>query len=114
MLLTDMFLGSHGAIIWVYSSLFVIYLIGYYFIKNISFKNVILGAILGSFIFFIVTNLGVWFIGYPKTTEGLIACYAAAIPFYKNTFLSTMIYTSIIHSIYVVVSKNVLALQNSK
>ena len=30
MLLSDMFIGSHGTIIWVYSSLFVIYLIGYY------------------------------------------------------------------------------------
>ena len=86
MLLSDMVLGSHGAIIWVYSSLFVIYLIGYYFIKNISFKNVLLGSVLGSLVFFILTNLGVWFIGYPKTIEGLVACYVAAIPFYKNTY----------------------------
>ena len=114
MLFSDMVLGSHGAIIWVYSSLFVVYLIGYYFIKNISFKNVLLGAIAGSFIFFILTNLGVWFIGYPKNIEGLIACYVAAIPFYKNTLLSAIIYTSAIHAIYVVLSKNILAFQNSK
>ena len=95
MLLSDMILGSHSTIIWVYSSLFVIYLIGYYFINNISFKNVLLGSLVGSFLFFVLTNLGVWFIGYPKTIEGLIACYVAAIPFYKNTLLSTVIYTSI-------------------
>ena len=114
MLLSDIFLGSHGVIIWVYSSLFVIYLIGYYFIKNISFKNVLLGAVIGSFIFFVLTNLGVWFIGYPKTTDGLIACYVAAIPFYKNTLLSAIIYTSVIHTAYLFLFKNILALQDSK
>tara|TARA_Y100001960_G_C14612437_1_gene796474 strand:- start:189 stop:686 length:498 start_codon:yes stop_codon:yes gene_type:complete len=114
MLLSDMILGSHSTIIWVYSSLFVIYLIGYYFINNISFKNVLLGSLVGSFLFFVLTNLGVWFIGYPKTIEGLIACYVAAIPFYKNTLLSTVIYTSIIHSAYSVLSKNILSFQSSK
>ena len=114
MLLSDMILGSHGTIIWVYSSLFVIYLIGYYFINNISFKNVLLGSLVGSFLFFVLTNLGVWFIGYPKTIEGLIACYVAAIPFYKNTLLSTVLYTSIIHSAYSVLSKNILSFQSSK
>jgi len=114
MLLSDMFLGSHDVIIWVYSSLFVIYLIGYYFIKNISFKNVLLGAMIGSFIFFVLTNLGVWFIGYPKTIDGLITCYVAAIPFYKNTFLSAIIYTSVIHTAYIFLSKNILVMQDSK
>ena len=114
MLLSDMILGSHGSIIWVYSSLFMIYLIGFYFIKNITFKNVLLGAVIGSFVFFVFTNLGVWFIGYPKTIDGFIACYIAAIPFYKNTFLSAVIYSSVIHSVYVIFSKSVIALQNSK
>ena len=90
MLLSDMILGSHGTIIWVYSSLFVIYLIGYYFIKNISFKNVLLGSLVASFLFFILTNLGVWIIGYPKTIEGLVACYVAAIPFYKNLNMKSL------------------------
>ena len=93
MLLSDMFLGSHGAIIWVYSSLFVIYLIGYYFIKNISFKNVLLGAMIGSFIFFVLTNLGVWFMGgYEKSIPGLITCYTMAIPFFNNTLAGTAVY----------------------
>ena len=114
MLLSDMILGSHAAVFWVYSSLFVIYIIGYYFIKNISFKNVLLGAVAGSFIFFILTNLGVWFVGYPKTVNGLITCFIAAIPFYKNTLLSAVIYTSVIHTVYILLSKNILAFQDNK
>ena len=114
MLLSDMILGSHGTIIWVYSSLFVIYLIGYYFIKNISFKNVLLGSLVASFLFFILTNLGVWFIGYPKTIEGLVACYVAAIPFYKNTLLSAMIYTSVIHASYLLLHEKFAILKSNR
>ena len=114
MLLSDMVLGSHGTIIWVYSSLFVIYLIGYYFIKNISFKNVLLGSLVGSFLFFILTNLGVWFVGYPKTIEGLITCYVAAIPFYKNTLLSAMIYTSVIHALYLLLHEKFAILKSNR
>ena len=112
MLISDIYLGSHGAIIWVYSALFVIYLFGYYFVKNISFKNILISSIASSFIFFIISNLGVWFIGYPKTIEGFIQCYVLAIPFYKNTLLSVILYSSIIHVCYVFITEKLLALDN--
>jgi hypothetical protein len=112
MLLSDMFIGSHGTIIWVYSSLFVIYLIGYYFIQNITFKNILIGSFVGSLAFFIITNLGVWFIGYPKTLEGLIQCYVMALPFYKNTLLSSVLYSSLIHAVYVFVPSKLIALDS--
>jgi len=51
-------------------------------------------AILGPTSFFIVSNYGVWagnLFTYPHTFAGLIACYAAAIPFYRNDLLCTSI-----------------------
>ena len=33
---------------------------------------------------------------YPKTIDGLIMCYTMAIPFFKNTLLGTIVYTSLI------------------
>ena len=113
MLLSDIFLGSHGAIIWVYSSLFIIYLIGFYFIKNISYKNILMGTIVGSLMFFIITNFGVWFIGYPKTLEGFIHCYTLAIPFYKNTLISSMFYSTIIHLGYYLLSNKIVVVENN-
>ena len=49
----------------------------------------------GSVWFFITTNFAVWVIWdyYPKTIEGLIACYTLALPFFKNTLLSTCLFT---------------------
>ena len=46
----------------------------------------------------ITTNFSVWIIWdyYPKTLEGLISCYTFAIPFFKNTFISTCLFTGLI------------------
>lgn len=48
-------------------------------------------AVLGPTSFFVVSNYAVWASGdmYPRTLGGLLACYAAAIPFYRNDLLST-------------------------
>ena len=47
-----------------------------------------------------ISNFGVWLlespgvtnIPYDKTLNGLIECYILAIPFFGNTFLSTLIF----------------------
>lgn len=53
------------------------------------------GALLGPTSFFIVSNYAVWVSGfaapYPHTLSGLAACYAAALPFYRNDLISTAI-----------------------
>jgi hypothetical protein len=43
----------------------------------------------GSLVFFVVSNFGVWLFQsmYPKSLEGLAACYIAAIPFFRNSLL---------------------------
>ena len=55
-------------------------------------------AISASVIFFIITNFGVWITMnmYPKSIAGLMECYAAALPFFRNTLLGDLAYTAII------------------
>ena len=55
-------------------------------------------AIISSVLFFIITNFAVWVMwdNYPKTIDGLVMCYTMAIPFFQNTLLSTMLYTTLI------------------
>jgi hypothetical protein len=58
-----------------------------------TFLRVAAGVVLGPTSFFIVSNYAVW-VGsdmYPPTLGGLMACYAAAIPFYRNDLISTAI-----------------------
>ena len=59
--------------------------------------NLALIAVGGSIWFFITTNFAVWIIWdyYPKTFDGLILCYAAGLPFLRNTLMSTVLYTGL-------------------
>ena len=99
MLISDLLIGSHITAPWIYFSIALICLIGY-LIKN-NTANVILYSILSSILFFVISNFGVWFTGgYTYSLEGLIACYIAAIPFFKNTFISTILFSVFIHTIY--------------
>ena len=52
----------------------------------------------GSTLFFLVSNLGVWLEGllYPRTAEGLVACYVAAIPFYRNQLVGDLAYSALL------------------
>jgi uncharacterized protein DUF6580 len=54
---------------------------------------------LGSSIsFFLVSNFAVWLAGnivYPKTLAGLGACYVAAIPFFRNDVISTLMFSAV-------------------
>ncbi len=44
-------------------------------------------SLLGAILFFVITNFGDWLMmnAYPHTLEGLMACYAAGLPFFRNT-----------------------------
>ncbi len=50
-------------------------------------------ALLSSTGFFLLSNGMVWLSGtmYPKTAGGLLACYGAGVPFYRNDALSTLV-----------------------
>ncbi|HLG94272.1 MAG TPA: DUF6580 family putative transport protein, partial [candidate division Zixibacteria bacterium] len=50
--------------------------------------------VVGSALFYFVSNFGVWASGsmYPPTWAGLAQCYAAALPFLRNTLTSDLIY----------------------
>ena len=64
--------------------------------KNYAMLGVM--AVGASVWFFITTNFAVWFIldYYPKTFEGLITSYTLALPFFKNTLISTCLFTGLL------------------
>ncbi len=60
----------------------------------------IAGASLASSVsFFVVSNLAVWAVWnmYPKTLSGLLACYAAAVPFFRP--VSDLLFTALFFAI---------------
>jgi len=95
MLLVDVFLGFYKHMLFVYLSLFLITFIFFKISDKINFKNLFVFGFLGSLIFYLVSNFGVWASGvlspitnlpYEKSLNGLISCYLLAIPFLKIHF----------------------------
>ena len=101
MLITDAFIGFYTNIIFVYLSLFLITTIFYKFSKKINLKNLLIFSFVGSVIFFLISNFGVWAIGshglqnipYEKNLIGLFECYLLAVPFFANTLISTIVFS---------------------
>jgi hypothetical protein len=65
------------------------------------------GVLLGPTSFFLLSNYAVWAGSgmYPHTMAGLSACYAAAIPFYRNDLLSTAVVAGLAFGIPVLVRR---------
>ena len=95
MFLSDLFLGFYPNMIFVYFSLFLIIYIFFKFGFKFNSKRLFIYGFAGSLIFYLLSNFGVWFLGniYSKDINGLINCYFMAIPFFKNTLLSTLIFS---------------------
>ena len=91
MFFSDLIIGTHDFIIYVYFSLMLLIIIS-------NSKNYIYMMFLGPLIFFIITNFGVWLHSsyYTKNIDGLTQCFYMAIPFFKNTILSTFFYCILI------------------
>lgn len=94
MLVSDIFLGFHSGMFFVYSGVLGAYWIG----KRGPLNLVGLAgkSFVASLWFFVVSNFGVWLLSgmYTHSVNGLIACFIAAIPFFGNTLFSTFLYSA--------------------
>jgi hypothetical protein len=94
----DRSLGLHGLIPVVYGSFALIVCVGFWLRRRRSTVPIAGATLASSVMFFVLTNFGVWALGswYPKTWDGLIACYGAAIPFFQNTLLGDAVYVTVL------------------
>jgi hypothetical protein len=103
MLLSDIFLGFSGITIFVYAAFILVSYIGLSS-KKVSIKTILISSIS----FFVITNFGVWLIGYPKTFNGLMECYTLAIPFFRNSLLGDFFFAGVMYYGFEFVSKRYL------
>jgi hypothetical protein len=106
MLLSDLVLGftRYGVLILlasqpvVYACILATTAIGKLINDRRSPWQVLGASLAGSLLFFVVTNFAVWVTGhlYPVTASGLAACYTAAIPFFRNSLLGDIAFTTIL------------------
>ena len=98
MLLADLFIGFHQTMVVVYLGMALVVLIGRGLGEKRGAPVLVLGALIGSVTFFLVTNAGVWWASaiYPHSVAGLLTCYAAALPFFHNTVLATVLFSGLL------------------
>ena len=101
MMVSDLVLGFHGTMIWVYSSIIVISLSAS-LLKPNKMMHLGLASVGSSLFFFLVTNFGVWMTSsfYPKTLTGLGASYTAGLPFLQNAMVGDLMYVGILFGVF--------------
>ena len=101
MILGDVIIGFHNLIIFTYVALLFSVIIGKS-LNKLKVTSLILSSVTSSLAFFIISNLGVWFLTdyYSSNLQGLIECYIAAIPFFRNTLVSTLLFVFVLKIIF--------------
>lgn len=96
--LSDLVLGFYAITPVVYGSFALITCLGFRMRRRKTFLRVAFAAIASALLFFILTNSGVWVLEnlYPKTGAGLADCFVAAIPFFRNTLASNLVYSALL------------------
>jgi hypothetical protein len=126
LVLSDIGLGFYADMIFVYVATAIAVLLGT-FIKKPRFTNVLATSIVGSVLFFAITNFGAWAVNayglYASDLSGLAASYTAALPFAANQWLpgplsfatngfySDLVYNGILFSGYAMAQQYVPALK---
>jgi len=90
-------------------------IIGFFINKN-KVGQIFVGSLAGAVYFFLVSNFTVWVGGgldinnqpYPRSFSGLLLCYTEALPFFKWSVLSTLIFNGIFFGSFYLLGKSIL------
>lgn len=107
---TDLLLGFHALMPFVYGSFIVsVYLAERFLKQSVTTKKLVGLAIANALVFFLVTNFAVWLEGrlYPPTITGLIESYTMGLPFLRNMLIGDLGYTLGIFGLYAWTEKSV-------
>lgn len=99
MLLSDAVIGFHSGMPAVYLSFLLTTMLGRRLLTGRGAGKIAAVSFASAAMFYVITNFWVWAggaLGYPHTTQGLLMCYTAAIPFFGNTLAGTMVYSAVL------------------
>jgi hypothetical protein len=89
--------------------------IGFFINKN-KLAQIFIGSLAGAVYFFLVSNFMVWVGGgldinnqpYPRSFNGLLFCYSEALPFFKWSVISTLLFNGVFFGSYYLLARSVL------
>jgi len=113
--LSDLILGLHSSMIFVYAGFALTVAIGFLLKDRVNITNTAFAMVASSVMFFLLTNFGAWMTSalYTKTAAGLMQAYVAGIPFFQNSLLGNLVYAAVIFGGYRLLQNNVSVLKDS-
>ncbi len=96
--LSDLVLGFHRLMPFVYGCFALTVCLGFWVHHQRRAGRIIIASVTSAVVFFLVTNFSVWacFDTYPKTATGLLECYVAGLPFLRNGLLGDLFYAGVL------------------
>ncbi|MBO9154329.1 DUF6580 family putative transport protein [Chitinophaga sp. GCM10012297] len=90
-----------GEMFFVYGGFLLITFIGTR-IRKANPGNIFLASIASGLVFYLMSNFGTWLFRdmYPHTLSGLISCYWAAIPFFRNELFGSFFLNTIMGNVF--------------
>ena len=97
MIVSDLLLGFHSSIWFVYAGVVCTVLLGST-LKEISFLKLGGIVLLSSVVFYLLTNFGSWLSHdmYSYDVKGLMQAYIAGLPFFRNSILGNLFFTYVL------------------
>lgn len=97
MILSDLVLGFHSTVWYVYAGVMIVVLIGS-ILNQVTVFRVGIAAVVASMAFFLITNFGAWLHHdmYPQNLNGLLQAYVAGLPFLRNSLIANFIFSYLV------------------
>jgi hypothetical protein len=65
-----------------------------------SSQRYVVAVVAGALVFYLISNIGMWHSYWPRTLDGLIACYIEGLPFLARTLIGDGIYAALMFGGY--------------
>jgi ammonia channel protein AmtB len=118
--------GKYGLIYdgwyYTYAVMAGIILIGSFLFQKVNVKNILVSSVASTLLFWLVLDFIVWagggmniITGMPLSRDftGLIQCYAQGLPFAKNFFLGTAVYSTFLFGVYEFSKSKIISFQTA-
>ncbi len=95
--------GFHPGMIWVYGAFTIITCIGFLLRGRDQRQTIMVASLVGSILFFVITNFGQWATGYYGYTSGaLTESFIMGIPFFRGTLMGDLFFNLVLFGSFAV------------
>ena len=102
MIFSDLFIGFYPGIAFTWAGFLLVALFGMLLRRMGLAGRIVIGGAASGVLFFVVSNFGVWLTSgmYVHAFDGLVQCYAMALPFFRVSLIADLFYSAVIFGLY--------------